>query len=662
MCSPRSWPNNKQTLSLKDPKIDMRQILSLFCLSFLAGAAAPAADFPPISSAERSLTEVPGQPGAPAVVLFSRAELKIMDYPKEVSSIFTVQVRRKILTEEGKSYGEVEIAHSSFYRLKKIKGRTVLADGREVPLPEDAIFEERRSKSLKQFVTKLVFPAVEVGAILDYTYSVRWDNFFFLEPWMFQSSIPALVSEISFIKPLNIGLQPWVVQNRVAKVTTEVKKKANGAIIYLRGENLPGVPDEPFSFPFGDLSARAMMVPVSLTTSTDRIPLLKDWGNTVGFFIGDYKKVRRSDSQAKKQALALATGKSSLHEKLVAVFDFVRDEIRTDPILGVGISDEEKVDHILKERHGRPTGKALLLQSMLEGLKVDSDLIWAFDKTNGRADLGVANPWWFDTTLVRVMVDNQPIYLDPSDNSVAFGHLAPGYEGTQAIVVQKKKPPTITLPSTPFEQNQRRARVQLTVDEEGRVSGQGNLEFSGHSAWNILGDDDPEATLKAWTESLGEDYEDYDVTDVEVEEDLREQHVRVSWNLTQREEEVLGDEVTLQPAAPLGPITQPFTLPPEQRRTPVQMSYGRREDLLLTVTWPKGWIVDVLPQDFSHTSPVGLVDWRVSIDEGARKVEIQRRFDRSEYEFLGSDQYRALRDLYQQAAKADAQSLVLLAE
>lgn len=641
----------------------MRHIFCVFYLFFLTGAAALAADFPPISDAEQALKEVPNQPGAPAVVLFSKAELKIMDYPKEVSSILQVAVRQKILTEDGKSYGEVVIPHSAYYRLKKIKGRTILPDGREIPLPEDSIFEERRSKSLKRFVTKLVFPAVEVGAILDYSYTVRWDDLFFLEPWYFQFEIPALVSEISFIKPKNIGLQPWVVQNRIAPITSEIEKTASGNTIHLRGENLPGVPAEPYGFPFGDLSSRAMMVPVALVAGGERIPLLEDWERTVSFFIDDYKQVRRGDRGAKKKASELAAGKANLREKMVAVFEFMRDEIRTIPDTNVGISEDDRVDNFLKERRATPIGKALLMQSMLEGLKVESDLVWAYDKSSGRADLNVANPWWFDTALVRVMIDNEPVFLDPADDSVAFGRLAPGYEGTQAIIVQRKKPPTITLPSTDYAENLRRARVDLTVDEEGRVTGKGYLELSGHAAWSVLGGTtDPEAVAKAWTEGLGKDYPDYEVTAVEVEENLREQHVRVSWNLTQREEEVLGDEVAVRPSAPLGPISQPFTLPPNQRRTPVQLSYGSRDDVLLSITWPEGWVVDVLPQDTEHTNPLGRVEWRVVADEGARKVEIQRRFDRSEYEIIGSEQYGILRTLYQQAAKADAQSLVLVTE
>ena len=640
----------------------MRSVFTWFFLSFCLATTLSAADFPPVTDAERALTEVPMQPGAPAVTLFSKAEMRIMDYPKDVSSVLNVAVRRKILTEEGKAYGEVEIPHSAYYRLRKVRGRTVLPDGREVPLPKDAIFEERTSKSLKRFVTKLVFPQVEVGAILDYSYTVRWDDLFYLEPWYLQSEIPSLLSEISYVKPANIGLQPWVIQHRSAPVTSEARKTAQGAVIYLRGENLPGVPDEPYSWSFEDLSARSMMVPVVLMTSTERVSLLENWESTVGLFFGTYKQVRRSDRKSKKQAQLLAQGKTNLRDKVRAVYEFVRDDVRTVGHLGVGISDEEKVDEILEGRVGTPIAKALLLQAMLEGLKIDSDLVWAYDQSNGRADLSVANPWWFDTALVRVMIDGEPLYLDAADHSVGFGRLAPGYEGTQAVVVQKKDPPTITLPSTSFEGNLRRARVQLTVDEEGRVSGQGTMELKGHAAWGMLGHGDPGGIQEAWAESLSDDFEGYEVQDVSVEEDLDEQTVHVSWNLLQREEEVLGDEVTLQPALPLGPLGQPFTLPAEQRRTPIQMSYGRRDDLLVSITWPEGWTVDVLPEETHHEGPAGQVEWKVAEDPEGRQVEFQRRFDRREKDFMGADSYRALRNLYQEAAKADAQNLVLVLE
>ncbi|MCP4661394.1 MAG: hypothetical protein GY856_38820, partial [bacterium] len=73
----------------------------LLMLTPWAGAV-PAADFPPISEQQKALTRVPGEPNAPAVVLF-RKGVFLMEYRgKESESIFTVRARIKILTEAGK--------------------------------------------------------------------------------------------------------------------------------------------------------------------------------------------------------------------------------------------------------------------------------------------------------------------------------------------------------------------------------------------------------------------------------------------------------------------------------------------------------------------------------------------------------------------------------
>ena len=97
----------------------------------------------------------------------------------------------KILTEEGKElFGDVEIYHSKAHRLRDFAGRTVLPDGRVVPVGGDATFREALSRSRRQFVTKVAFPAVEVGAILDYRYTLVWDSFFNLDAWHFADVVP----------------------------------------------------------------------------------------------------------------------------------------------------------------------------------------------------------------------------------------------------------------------------------------------------------------------------------------------------------------------------------------------------------------------------------------------------------------------------------------
>lgn len=645
--------------------MNYRNFWSAVCclLPLCAASAAWGATFPPITDAEKNLTELPGQPEAPAVVLFEKAEVKIQDYPKEVSSFLKVNVRVKILTEEGKSFGEEEIHHSGFYRLKKIEGRTVLPDGTVVPLPEDAIFTERRSRSLKRFVTKLVFPSVEVGAILDYHYEVRWDSLFFLEPWYFHNRVPTLLSEINYIKPNNMALDPWGIQAGAQKMQSTSDKTSLGSSIRIWVEDLPGVPEEDFGFPFSDLSSRFMMVPKRVIVNGERVLLMDSWISTCDLFEPYYVDFLRKDRDSKKKAVELTQGLKDRNQKIAAIHAFVRDEIQNVPDFGVGVAEEARADVVLKQRRGTAAEKALLLQGMLAGIKIEGDLLWVADRTEGRIDLSVANPYWFDSLMVKVGDGAEAIYLDPNDRRSGFNHIPPFYEGMAAVQFDKKKPLQLELPSSTHGDNHRQAKVDLVVDEDGALSGSGELRLKGQEAWRYTHwKDTAEETASAWQEWLQDQHEGFDIADVTVTETPIEQHIAVSWNLTQRPEEVLGDEVTVQPALPLGPVTQIFSLPPEIRKTPVQLLFARSEDVTTTVTWPEGWQIDLQPVSRQHGGVIGYVSLTSEIDEEARKATFYRHFERTQTEFVGSDTYGALRDLYAQAAETDALALVLISE
>ncbi|MEE8523403.1 MAG: hypothetical protein V3T72_05690, partial [Thermoanaerobaculia bacterium] len=225
----------------------------------------------------------------------------------------------------------------------------------------------------------------------------------------------------------------------------------------------------------------------------------------------------------------------------------------------------------------------------------------------------------------------------------------------------RSKPQIVELPASAFEHNLRRVVVDLKIDDEGRINGEGTMELEGHQAWRYLRwKEDADATTEAWQEHLAGKFEGYEVEDVQVEERIRDQYLRVGWSLRQREEDVLGDEVIVQPSLPVGPITQPFSLPPHLRNTPVQLSYGKRDDLVMTLSWPAGWEIDLLPETMSHEGPAGKVDCRVEADESGGRLTFRRRFDLVERDFRDRDSYGVLRDLYEQAAKADAQNLVLV--
>src|SRR3954469_21413999 len=222
-------------------------LLLTLILALPASRGAAAEDFPPITDEERALTAVPGEPNAPAVVLYRKGEFLLAGYGTQRggnASLLRVQVRMKILTEAGKSNGEVVISHSDARRLHGFQGRTVLPDGRVVPVPPDAEFVRKTSRTHKTFTTAVAFPAVQVGAILDYQYELGFDSIFQLEPWYFSDELPVRYSEVVFKAPSNLATQAW--SRALAGVQVKRDHTASGFATSAWVENLPSVPDDPY--------------------------------------------------------------------------------------------------------------------------------------------------------------------------------------------------------------------------------------------------------------------------------------------------------------------------------------------------------------------------------------------------------------------------------
>lgn len=645
--------------------IDRSELLlgsSLLAWGLLAGAAANAADFAPITASERALTEVPGYPAASAVVLFEKGHLSFLDYPQEVSSTFEVAVRIKILTAQGvERYGEIEIPHSRFLRLREFRGRTVLSDGREIPLPEDAVFREVSSRSQKLYLTKAAFPALEVGAIVDYSYLLSWDSILFGEPWLFHNEVPTLLSEITYEVPGDMAVVTWGRQTTTQEMQVETARTKGGRAMRVWIEDLPPVPEEPAAFPFADLSSRVMVLPKSLTSSGFTLLLLDSWESTCDLLRDSYKSFLKKSSAASKQAKALGSGAASPREQIALLFRFVRDEIRTDGFSSVGVLDTS-ADKVLKEGSGTSAHKALLLQAMLEALKIDARPVWASNRFEGLADLSVANPGWFDRVLLRVDLDGEALYLDPSDRTLAAGQLSPATEGTQAVLFHAKKPEILTLPQSAAADNVRQSDLRFRLDEDGRLSGEGSVIFGGQHAWSrIVADRSPEDEREAWQEWLEGEFVGFEIAELTHETSVESQRVRLDWSFTQLDEEVLGDESSLELTPPFGPVKQVFALGPSQRMTPVQLRFPDTDQTRVEVSWPEGWTVDVAPQAHSLSNEAGAFTGAIEVDHEARTARYTRRFVTAERTFQPPAAYAALRELYDTAEKHDAQNLVLVA-
>jgi len=628
-------------------------LAALPLLALFSAAPLAAADFPPITDEERAVTAVPGEPNAAAVVLFKKGEFLMMGHGLATGSLAShlqVQARVKILTEAGKSNGEIAIAHSDFTRLASFEGRTVLPDGRVVPVPPDAKFVRKTSQSQRTLLTAVAFPAVEVGAILDYRYELVFKSPFLLDPWYFAEEVPVRYSEIVFKVASGWQMRPWTRSPFGVKIQQEGQKTSGGDVMRAWAQDLPSVPDDPYGPPYADLAAQMVFLPIAGAFGAYQYQeLLASWPHAFRLLITTYLDVRHRDFGVAQRARQIAAA-GTPRQKAEALYRFVRDEVETEADPGVFVDPAAALREVLSRRRGSPTEKALLLQAMLWAVRIPSSPVWAADRNRGTPDLGLPNPAWFDTMIVAADLDGTQIFLDPTERTLAFGQLRAGHEGTKALMPGIENARVIVLPEAPFQDNAQIAQIALELDEKGRLAGTGTLRLTGHHAREAIG--------RNWNEWLAERCRDFQVSGVKTVETPDDRKVVVTWSLMQREEEVLGDESSLLPSAPLGPARQPFVQPSSSRKTTVMFEYADRTEVELRLRWPAAWKIESQPAAAALQNGVGELAVSVEAKEGS--LVFRRRFDLSRRLLRSPQEYDAAQALFAAAEKSDAQGMVLV--
>ena len=159
----------------------------------LLSQARSESDWPPIPPEELALRDDHLNPGAHAVILYREV------YADHVDHSETHHVRIKVLTEQGRAYGNVMIPSSpNTVVAEDIEARTVDSDGRAVPFSGQVLQSTlARNRDVKVFVKVLSLPDVAVGTIVEYRYKLYWktnglSKFLYHYSWDIQSDLSLL--------------------------------------------------------------------------------------------------------------------------------------------------------------------------------------------------------------------------------------------------------------------------------------------------------------------------------------------------------------------------------------------------------------------------------------------------------------------------------------
>src|SRR5258706_3444124 len=198
-----------QPLQLFSPSLRAETLMCFFakCMVALTLAALwiwtiPAAragePWPPVLQTELQMTSESKAPGAPAIYLYRQVDRDDGRNGHEVNL-----ARIKILTEQGRKYADVEIRFvKEQAHVHGIKARTVQPDGTITEF-NGKVYEKTvvKAKGIKFLAKTFTLPDVRVGTIIDYSYSVDFNQGYVYDShW--------ILSEELFTKKAKFSLKP----------------------------------------------------------------------------------------------------------------------------------------------------------------------------------------------------------------------------------------------------------------------------------------------------------------------------------------------------------------------------------------------------------------------------------------------------------------------
>jgi Domain of Unknown Function with PDB structure (DUF3857)/Transglutaminase-like superfamily len=602
---------------------------------------------------ELKMTSDPAAPGAPAVYLF------LEETTDDGKQEYTFYARIKILTDEGRKYGDVIMpfwAHEE--GIRAVEGRTIHSDGTVVPFDGKPWKREvAKGGGLRMMEKGYSLPDVQVGSIVEYRYMMTYQGWE-APRWYLQQPIFVHEAHYHFV-PGGGGL---VVATRFLPPNAQVNEKHG---FDLRVANIPMQVDEENSPPLHSLGYRVLFYYMDRTISSpDDFWKQKGayWSAGVDFFVAP-------DKLKPVVAQLVAPGDTD-EQKLRKIYAAVQKLQNTD-FMRERTGEEEKADKskvssaadIWQQRRGNRQAIALLFIGMARAAGLTA---YAMRVTNRDENVFARNETdWdqLDDTIAIVKLDGREVYFDPGDPYCPFGQLH--WKHTWTMGVRQTDKGGTEISQTPYPSwadTDMKRSADLKFDADGQVHGTVRVVMTGSVALGIR-----EAAL---------------VTDAEeTQKDLRD---AIAWGLP--------STVTLKLTSlgPLddgeAPLTATFSvsgalgtrtgkrlfLPGSffeaeakprfssaTRQNPVYLyfAYTREDDVTLTL--PSADILESVPKDGAVTFSSGL-----NFDEdyqGRQNVYHSTRREKVEQILYKQKDYPDLRDFFQKVNAQDQQQLVVIA-
>lgn len=446
------------------------------------------ADWPPISPEELAMTSAPQQPGAKAIILLRQED------DNDIRHYHSVYMRIKVLTEAGRRFADVELPYEkgeARFSIDSISGRTVHSDGTVIPFAGKP-FEKTilKGRGVRRMVKAFTLPDVQVGSILDYKYSLRYDDNYAVPPeWIVQEDLFQARAEFKFV-PFNkpLVLAHGRIGNGVAwttflppKYKVEEHPTPIAYAVGLIATDVDPLVEEPNMPPEKVLRWRVRFYYQSGQTREYWKDESKFWNKDVEGFLSKKKGI--SDALA-----SIVAPSDTADQKLKKVHAFIQQmenrtyipARQTQEVAALGIKPNDGAEDVLQQKSGTHDDLNRLFAAFAREMGLSANMMLVPSRDENFFDEAFLSMNQFDAEIVIVNVGGKDLFFDPGSKYCPYGLLDWRYSGSKGLRQGSGKGPEwaeATMPN--YNQAMIKRVAKLKLAENGTVEGLLGVGFFG---------------------------------------------------------------------------------------------------------------------------------------------------------------------------------------
>lgn len=476
----------------------------LLALSSLGPMIAHAQKWTEPTPEELKMTSQAEAPGAAAVYLYRE---EITD---DKLHMFSIYIRLKVLTDKGKEYGNVELPYYSVsggggFTINDIAGRTIHPDGTVIPFsgkPYEKLME--KTQEVKQMAKVFSLPDVEVGSIIEYRYTKRYDDHYFISPrWFIQTGLFTRKAHYVW-RPTSLQLTSsddrgqltsMIAWTPILPKGAEVKQtRAPGndgqLTLEVDVQDVPPAPDEELMPPINSLTYRVLFYYSPYRSNEDFWKSEgKHWSKVHDKFIGPGSGVK---SAVQQLTAPTDTEEQKLRKIYAAVMelentDFTHDHSASEE-KSQGLKVANNTDDILTRKRGSGDQLAELFVAMARAAGMKAYLVAVTDRNRRLFLQSFFSLEQLDDYVATVNVDGKEQNFDPGSRYCPYGFIA--WKHTQSGGLRQVDGGTMLIQTPPVGYTSSRVMrvANLTMDEHGMTTGTVKLTYTGDPAlhWRQL--------------------------------------------------------------------------------------------------------------------------------------------------------------------------------